>query len=324
MFPRAEGRAGRLRLVGQLRDLVQPGAAARAARAGGTYFAQGYSGHGVVGSHLFGRILARGGARRPVAIRRFREGAVDPVSRAAGASPCPIPCSARGGMGCATASACEPISERRMPRMNRTPAPDGPRGPAGAAGAGAGQRAARLQLVRLHRRGHGREVRGGDRDQGRLRRLRLERGAGGEAARRQLGLRRGGADLAASCSGRSAAGRLPAARQVEAAEPREHGPGADGAGRPPTIRTTSMRSSTCGARSASATTSRRSRSGWAPRTRRSTAGRWSSTRSMPRSSPTAASRCSIRRPTCCRARSPISGSTRRATDADDMREGGGR
>ena len=31
-------------------------------------FAQGYSGHGVVGSHLFGRILAEAVGRRPVAV----------------------------------------------------------------------------------------------------------------------------------------------------------------------------------------------------------------------------------------------------------------
>ena len=38
----------------------------------------------------------------------------------------------------------------------------------------------------------------------------------------------------------------------------------------------------------------------------------------PRSSPTAGSACSIPRPTCCRARSPTSGSTRRARSAEDM------
>ena len=36
---------------------------------------------------------------------------MDSLSRGADGSPCPIPSSARGGMGCGTASACEPISE---------------------------------------------------------------------------------------------------------------------------------------------------------------------------------------------------------------------
>ena len=40
-----------------------------------TYFAHGYSGHGVVGSHLFGRILAEAVHGDRGALRRFREGA---------------------------------------------------------------------------------------------------------------------------------------------------------------------------------------------------------------------------------------------------------
>ena len=48
-----------------------------------TYFAQGYSGHGVVGSHLFGADPRRGGARRPLALRRFRGVTLDPLPRGA-------------------------------------------------------------------------------------------------------------------------------------------------------------------------------------------------------------------------------------------------
>ena len=53
----------------------------------------------------------------------------------------------------------------------------------------------RLQLGRLHRPGHAGGVRGRDRDRGRLRRLRFERGSRGEAAGREFRLRRGGADV---------------------------------------------------------------------------------------------------------------------------------
>ena len=170
-----------------------------------TYFAQGYSGHGVVGSHLFGRILAEAVHGDRSRFDVFASGAVDSVPRAGGASRFPIPSSARGGMACGIASACETESGTWLDEDHA--AADGPREPARRSCARAGQQdRPRLQLVGLYRRGHGREVRGGDRDQGRLRRLRLERGAGGEAPRRQLRLRRGGADLEASCSGRSRPG----------------------------------------------------------------------------------------------------------------------
>ena len=217
VFPQLKGVRRRLRLVGELRDLVQPGAAARAARAGraisrkataGTGWSAAISsgessprrcmatasrfdvfarvpwirfpGRTALRRALFrSRIVVVWLARPPRRVTESRKDALDELS---------------------PSSHCPREPGRRCPRWRRTSA-------------------ARLQLVGLHRRGHGREVRGGDRDQGRLRRLRLERGAGGEAARRQLRLRRGGADLelpAAPGRGR----RLPAARQVEAAEPR--------------------------------------------------------------------------------------------------------
>ena len=88
----------------------------------------------------------------------------------------------------------------------------------------------RPQLVRLHRRHDGRGLREGDRDQGHLRRVRLERGAGDQAALGPLGLRRGRADRAFPRAP-DQGGRVPAARQVEAAEPQEHGPGAHAARR---------------------------------------------------------------------------------------------
>ena len=73
-----------------------------------TYFAQGYSGHGVVGSHLFGRILAEAvhGDRSRFDVFAACRGSRSP---AGGDLPCPIPCSARGGMACATASASDAI-----------------------------------------------------------------------------------------------------------------------------------------------------------------------------------------------------------------------
>ena len=42
---------------------------------------------------------------------------LDPLSRAAGALPCPIPFSARGGMACATASACDDSRKKDHDRM---------------------------------------------------------------------------------------------------------------------------------------------------------------------------------------------------------------
>ena len=75
-----------------------------------TYFAQGYSGHGVVGSHLFGRILAEAvhGDRA-----RFDVFASLPwIPFPGGAAwPFPIPFSALGGMACATASASRRFSK---------------------------------------------------------------------------------------------------------------------------------------------------------------------------------------------------------------------
>ena len=89
-----------------------------------------------------------------------------------------------------------------------------------------------------------------------LRHLRFQRDAGNQAARRQVRLRRGGADRLfprAPDQGR----RVPEARQVEAAEPRQCLAGDRASGLRPTIRATTTPSTTCGARPASATTSRR-------------------------------------------------------------------
>ena len=104
----------------------------------------------------------------------------------------------------------------------------------------------RLQLVRLHRRGHDREVRGRDRDQGQLRRLRQQRAGRGQAPRRQLGLRRRRPlGLLPRAPGR---GRpLPAARQVEAPQPRQHGSRRDGGDRRARSGQHSSPSTTCGA-----------------------------------------------------------------------------
>ena len=82
-----------------------------------------------------------------------------------------------------------------------------------------GARAQRLQLVGLCRPGGARGLHQGDRHQGALRHLRFQRHAGDQAARRQVRLRRRGADRLfprAPDQGR----RVPEARQVEAAEPR--------------------------------------------------------------------------------------------------------
>ena len=161
---------------------------------GRTYFAQGYSGHGVVGSHLFGRILAEAVDGDRGALRRLREGALDPVSRAAGV---------RGAL---FRSRIVVVWLARPPRRCDESGKDANRMKTrllATAIAGLAALPALAQDKVLHvynwsdyiaedtvakfeeATGH----------QGRLRRLRFERGAGGEAARRQLGLRRRGADL---------------------------------------------------------------------------------------------------------------------------------
>ena len=48
-----------------------------------TWFAMGYSGHGVTGSHLFGRIPGRGHRRRALPLRHLRRLALVPLSRRA-------------------------------------------------------------------------------------------------------------------------------------------------------------------------------------------------------------------------------------------------
>ena len=96
----------------------------------------------------------------------------------------------------------------------------------------------------------------GDRDQGPLRHLRFQRHAGDQAARRQVRLRRGGADglfPRAPDQGR----RVPEARQGQAAEPRQRRGRRSRSAWRATIPATSTPSTTCGARPASATTSRR-------------------------------------------------------------------
>ena len=68
-----------------------------------------------------------------------------------------------------------------------------------------------------------RQVRGGDRHQGQLRRVRQQRAGRGQAPRRQLGLRRRRAlGLLPRAPGRRRP--VPAARQVQAPQPRQHGP----------------------------------------------------------------------------------------------------
>ena len=129
------------------------------------------------------------------------------------------------------------------------------RGPAPAAPPTDAEKVAQcLQLVGLHRSDHRAGVREGIRHQGQLRRVRLERGARDQAARRQHRLRRGGAVgvvPAAPDPGRS----VSEARQVAAAESQEprsrhHAPHrGERSGQSVRCRTT------CGARRESATTS---------------------------------------------------------------------
>ena len=112
-------------------------------------------------------------------------------------------------------------------------------------GGGPGRCGQCLQLVGLYRRGRARTIRGRDRHQGRLRRLRQQRGAGDQAARRGHRIRRGRADgqlPAAPDPGR----RVHGARHVEAAQSgayvgSDHGPAS-----PSTIPATSTPSITCG------------------------------------------------------------------------------
>ena len=80
---------------------------------GRSYFAQGYSGHGVVGSHLSGDSRGSGGMATAARFDDFREGALNSVSPEAAASPFPIPFSDLGGMACATASARDPADRLR-------------------------------------------------------------------------------------------------------------------------------------------------------------------------------------------------------------------
>ena len=117
----------------------------------------------------------------------------------------------------------------------------------------------RLQLVGLYRSGRARGVHQGDRHQGQLRHLRLQRHAGDQAAGRQIRLRRRGADRPISSNGRSrpASSRnstRPSCRTSAMSGRRSP------SGSRPTIPATSTPSITCGARPASATTSGRRRS----------------------------------------------------------------
>ena len=121
----------------------------------------------------------------------------------------------------------------------------------------------RLQLDGLYRSDGHRGFHQGDRDQGPLRHLRFQRHAGDQAAGRQIRLRRGGADRLfprAPDQGR----HFPEAGQGEAAEPREYVAGDHRSDWRNTIPATSTPSITCGARPASATTSRRRARRWAP------------------------------------------------------------
>ena len=105
VFPQLEGRAGRLRLVGQLRDLVQPGAAARAARASGPTSPTATAGTGWSAATC----SAASSPRRCTATGRGSTSSRGvpwiPFPGRPAVRACPIPCSARGGMACATASA---------------------------------------------------------------------------------------------------------------------------------------------------------------------------------------------------------------------------
>ena len=124
----------------------------------------------------------------------------------------------------------------------------------GAVGAGSGRQ--RLQLVRLYRRVDHRGLHQGDRHQGRLRRLRFQRDPRDQAAGRRQRLRHRRADEQLPRPpdrGR----RLPEARQVQAAQPHQHVGRGDRAQSRNTIRATNIRSTTCGAPSASATTQKK-------------------------------------------------------------------
>ena len=85
------------------------------------------------------------------------------------------------------------------------------------AAAGAQGRRQRLQLVGLYRAERARGFHQGDRHQGALRHLRFQRYAGDQAARRQVRLRRGGADRLLPRAPDQGRG-LPEARQEQAAQ----------------------------------------------------------------------------------------------------------
>ncbi len=114
----------------------------------------------------------------------------------------------------------------------------------------------RLQLVRLCRADGDRGLHQGNRHQGPLRHLRCQRDAGNQAPRRQVRLRRGGADrlFPASARSRPACSRSSTSRscRISAMSGRRSPSGSRS-----TIPAISTPSTTCGARPASATTSRR-------------------------------------------------------------------
>ena len=140
---------------------------------------------------------------------------------------------------------------RMLPSLSSSPLRPRPSGTPSRAGAGA--RRQRLQLVGLYRPDGARGFHQGDRHQGPLRHLRLQRDAGDQAARRQVRLRRGGADRLFPRSARS---RPACSRSStrQAAEPRQCLAGDRQRGSPSTIPATNTPSTTCGARPASATT----------------------------------------------------------------------
>ena len=115
----------------------------------------------------------------------------------------------------------------------------------------------RLQLVGLHRSDGARGLHQGDRHQGRLRHLRLQRHAGDQAARRQHPATTSWCRPPISSQRQIKAGVFQKLDKSEAAEPRRMPGPRSRSGSRFTIRAISTPSITCGARPASATTSRR-------------------------------------------------------------------
>ena len=205
-----------------------------------------------------------------------------------------------------------PAAARRRSRLRPPTAAGAGRRP------GRGKGRQRLQLVRLHRRGRCWRLREGNRHQGQLRRVRQQRGARDQAARRQLRLRRGGAVRPRSSSGRSRPACSRSSTSPSCRTGRTWTRTSCSAWRAMT-RATSTRSTTCGAPTRIGYNVKKVQA-IGPEGAGRQLGAGVRARTGPRSSRTAASRSSTRRTRSWPSRSPTSARTRTARSPDDLKK----